>query len=240
MAQRTSDAAPATGTISTLIGEPIGSWEQGWGEDETRANVITQDLKTTARKAEEKSLQLNLQVISSLNGMKRENGFGASASVSITNCTGANMKLQRVHNYHGHIGRYPVESIIGPGQIAMFLHTKTKFSCYGSKAILVYRVVTPRKRKKDVLLAFDVSWNPQRRRHVHVEIETIDHYNDVILSQSRHQNQDTLRERIARGEQNIVKAECAGLKVKGHIGQAYNPICRFTIEYSDSTLDGAK
>ena len=234
--------ARGTGTINTLIGDRIGNQGQGWGEDETRANVILQDLMTTACKAEEQNHQLNSQVIASLNEMKRENGFGVSTSVSIANCTGADMKLIREYHHHGHIGRYPVETIVGPGQTAIFIHTKTSFSFYGSKAAFVYQVVTPTmmKHKKDVLLAFDVSWNllrpRSRHRYAHVEVEKIDHYSTAILSESRHQNRDCLRDRITNG--NIKKVENAGLIVEGKIGQAYSPICQFTVKY-DFTLGGA-
>ena len=134
MAQTTS----TINMINTLIGDRIGNPGQGWGEDETRANVILQDLKTTARKAVEQNHQLNSEVIASLNEMKRENGFGVSTSVSIANCTGADMKLMEEYHHHGHVGRYPVETTIGPGQTAIFIHTKTSFSFYGSKAAFVY------------------------------------------------------------------------------------------------------
>jgi hypothetical protein len=225
--------AQSAGTINTLIGDRIGTRGQGWGEDETRANVIIQDLKTTAHTAEKQKFELNSRIIASLDEMKRENGFGLSTSVIITNCTGADMRLIKKYNYHGHIGRYPLETIIGPGQTAVFIHKKTSFSLYGSKAAFVYRVVTRTKQKKDILLAFNVSLRPpSRNRHrlrcAHVEIENVGHY-------STDEESRRLRERIVNNSNREVGK--AGLMVEGNIGESYSPVCQFTVKY-DSTLGG--
>ena len=227
--------AQATGTISFLIGARLGRKGQGWDKNETRANVIPQDLMKTARTAEEQTCQHSPQVIASLNEMNRQNGFGVCTSVGIANCTGADMKLIESHSYHGHIGRYPLETTIGPGQTAVFIHTRTALSVYGSKAALIYQVVTPTNHKKDVILAFNVSLrppsrNPHRTRRAYVQIKNTGHYeiNEVLrqVRQTIVSSNDSERNNIEKNE---------GLIVEGNIGQSYSPICQFTVKY-DSTL----
>ena len=220
-------------TITNLIGDPLGDRAQGWAEDQSRANVVSQDLMKTALRAEDQTLKLNLEVTRSLNQMKRECGLaalGLSTSVSIANRTGADMQQITSHDYHGGMGRYPPPQTIGPGQIGIFLHAKA-FGFHGSKAAIVYRVVTPKKQKKDVLLAFDVGWRLQRRRHVHVEIQDTEFYIPELFTPS---GVKSLRYKIAHGDQNIEKATNMGLEVRGTIGQAYSPLCEFTIKYDPS------
>ena len=187
MAVPAATAALAEGgkhAMKTLLGFATNSGKKGlgWAEDGAKIGVqdVTKELVKMALLAEEYTPQLSSQAISDLNEMKKEFGIGVATSVSIANSTGADMRIIAVQDYHGHVWKYPPPPNIGPGQVGVFLHTKTKGGMYGSKAAIVYRVANPDSVKMDVLLAFDAGWDRRKDRHIYVEIAGAGHFKEDL------------------------------------------------------------
>ena len=157
-------AVSVAGAVASLIGSPVAKKIQEQFEDKAI------QLGKIALLAEEVTPQLSSQALNDLNKMKKESGRGVSTMISIANSTGADMRIVNIYDYHGHVGKYPPPPNIGPGQVGVFLHTKTAGAMYGTKAAIIYRVIDLDKKEKDVLMAFDAGFRRTKDRKVYVAI----------------------------------------------------------------------
>ena len=218
-------AIAGASAMATLLGTSIGNVFLGEIED------ITKALTKNALLAEEKTAELSSKAINDLNQMKKEEGAGVSTLISIANSTGADMRIVKVHDYQGHVGKYPPPPNIGPGQVGVFLHTKTAMSMQGNEAVIIYRVITPENKKNDVMMGFDVSFNRLRDRKVYVDIADVNEWTSTT-------NWKTVRSTMSTGaDKNSCVKDLAGLEARGSIGQNYSPICQFYIGYEPELLE---
>lgn len=153
-------ATAVTGAITSLVGNPIS---------ENVTSIIKKAIF-----ADQQIPLLSSEVFNDLNAMKKEFGLGVCTLVSIANMTGADMRAVRQQDFEGHTWKYPPPPSIGPGQVGVFLHGKTKLSAGGSKAAVVYTAKLPNGKDMYVLLAFDSPFHRVCDRGVYVDAKNED------------------------------------------------------------------
>lgn len=158
----TAATTAVTGAITSLVGKPIS---------ESVTSIIKKAIL-----ADQEIPQLSSQVFNDLNAMKKEFGLGVCTLVSIANMTGADMRAVRQQDFEGHTWKYPPPPSIGPGQVGVFLHGKTKLSAGGSKAAVVYTAKLPNGKEMYVLLAFDSPFHRVCDRGVYVDAKNEDNW----------------------------------------------------------------
>ena len=156
----TAATTAVTGAITSLVGKPIS---------ESVTSIIKKAIL-----ADQEIPQLSSQVFNDLNAMKKEFGLGVCTLVSIANMTGADMRAVRQQDFEGHTWKYPPPPSIGPGQVGVFLHGKTKLSAGGSKGAVVYTAKLPNGKEMYVLLAFDSPFHRVCDRGVYVDAKNED------------------------------------------------------------------
>lgn len=132
------------------------------------------------------------------------------------------MRIVSTTDYHGHLWKYPPPPNIGPGQVGVFMHVKTRAAMSGSKGYVTYKAKNPHGVDSNVHLGFDAGYMNQQRR-VHAVIGDDD------------KSLKDFRRDLAEGK-GFNKVERDGIEVLATIGQNYCPVCHFFIGYSPELL----
>ena len=128
------------------------------------------------------------------------------------------MHIVKTIDYHGHLWKYPPpQPNIGPCQVDVFLHVKTRGLMKGSKGVIVYSAKHPRAREKNVYLGFDAGFMKKDCK--------------VLVTIGKEITREELR-----GSEGFNKALVNDLEVIAIIGQNYCPICHFFVGYTPEIL----
>ena len=213
------DLGAAMGPVGNLIGKPISSVPAGAGQ------TVKDHLVQKAVYADLQIPQLSNRVFNDLNLMKKEFGSGVCTLVAIANVTGADLTIVRLEDFHGHAWKYPPPASIGPGQVGVFLHGKTKLATKGSKAACIYMAKVPNGSDIFVRLAFDSGIVRFYNRLVHTDAQIIDKDWPEL---KREDGNSSVSVKTFPREAN---EDDAKVEIKGTIGQSYSPICQFYVCY---------
>lgn len=218
----------AESTLANLIGEPVPPAVKDGVKafsDQLIKNAVLADMQIP---------QLSSQVFNDLNSMKKEFGTGVCTLVAIANMTGADMRIVRLQDFHGHIWKYPPPPSIGPGQVGVFLHGKTKLATKGSKCACIYKAKVPNEQEIFVRLAFDSGFNRFNHRRVHADAQ-FDDKNWPELSSEDEGSSVSVKTFPETADDITGK-----LEIKGTIGQSYSPICQFYVGYPSEVIEECK
>ena len=214
----------AESMLANLIGEPIASAVKDGVKtlaDELIRNAVSADLQIPL---------LSSKVFNDLNAMKKEFGSGVCTLVAIANMTGADMRIVRLQDFHGHTWKYPPPPSIGPGQVGVFLHGKTKLAAKGSKCACIYTAKVPNGKDMFVRLAFDSGFNRFNHRRVHTDAQYNDNNWPELTSEDA---ESSVSVKTFPEKADDIKGK---LEIKGTIGQSYSPICQFYVGYPSEII----
>jgi hypothetical protein len=96
------------------------------------------------------------EALQKVNAMKEEYGNGVSSLIRIYNASGEPLVLCSSPDWHGHIGKYPIDGIIQNGQWCVFLHVKTSGTATGSSGAVVYNAS---QAKQDVFFSWGMPFS---------------------------------------------------------------------------------
>ncbi len=167
----------------------------------------------------EQQTKYSTDALQKINAMKEEYGDGISALIRIYNASGEDLYLQKSHEWHGHIWKYPMDHTIKNGQWSVFLYVHPNFTPLGASGAAVYRAS---QAKKDIFLGWESPYIGLNS--VHVESRDFDYWPDKSSWSDMYDLID---------KADASSSDASGVvRITGIAGQNTSPVVDFIISQS--------
>ncbi|AGZ32298.1 hypothetical protein [Burkholderia pseudomallei] len=188
-------------------------------QDPRYVNKKTITLSDISAYALEQQSVNSTEALKKVNAMKEEYGNGISALVRIYNASGEAVSLAETNDWHGHIWKYPVDTIIENGQWSVFLYVHASSAAVGVCSAVVYRAA---QAEQDIFLGWESPYIGNNS--VYVESRETNHWPNVG-------SWNYMEHKINDDAGSSSSSKWGVIKVTGQIGQSSSPVVDFVITH---------
>lgn len=161
------------------------------------------------------------EALRTVNAIKDEFGNRESTLVRIYNGSGRTLIFSKQHDWHGHLYKYPIDTIILNGQWSVFLHVSPRWPApHGDMSCVIYSI---QHEKADVFMGWDDPLAGSNSVYTDISFNGYWPNND---------DWDKMESRIddsGKNSANNYNAESALFYSEAGIGDSTSPLADFTL-----------